>query len=447
MEEYIKLLLEQIRCKKAHPYIKEEIQGHIEEQIAENIRFGMSKEEAEKAAVEDMGSPVEVGISLDRIHKPQIAWGMIILMAVISIAGIILQIVIETQTGVHEINSMNYAIDVIKGFIIMLIVYRMDYSVIARYSKIIAVFLFGMCVFSFFNGVEINGAICYVKLGSIEISLFSIMMLYVPVYGAVIYKYYGLGYKGFFKSLLWLIFPVVMAYRLTNISLAFILLLSMSVVLTTAISLGWFCIAKRKTILGLWGSIWGLPLLFLGIVWKANMLASYQIQRIQVFFSGSDGLNYINNIYSILRWNLQNSQFLGSNGKDLKYMFEIGDSYLLSHVLSVYGQVAAIMISGVLIFLILQIFLLSFQQKNQVGMCMGCGCGMVLLLNIILNIGINVGWIPLSRSFLPFFSSGENNIIACYVLVGIILSIHRYKNIYPTQISTKLKTVKLRIQL
>ena len=120
----------------------------------------------------------------------------------------------------------------------------MDYSVIARYSKIIAIFLFGMCVFSFFNGVEINGTICYVKLGSIEISLFSIMMLYVPVYGAVIYKYYGLGYKGFFKSLLWLIFPVVMAYRLTNISLAFILLLSMSVVLTTAISLGWFCIAK-----------------------------------------------------------------------------------------------------------------------------------------------------------------------------------------------------------
>ena len=149
MEEYIKLLLEQIRCKKAHPYIKEEIEGHIEEQIAENIRFGMSKEEAEKAAVEDMGSPVEVGISLDRIHKPQIAWGLILLMAVISIAGIILQIVIETQTGVHEINSMNYAINVIKGFIIMLIVYRMDYSVIARYSKIIAIFLFGMCVFFF----------------------------------------------------------------------------------------------------------------------------------------------------------------------------------------------------------------------------------------------------------------------------------------------------------
>ena len=447
MEEYIRLLLEQIRCKKVHPYIKEEIKGHMEEQIAENIRFGMSKEEAEKAAVEDMGSPVEVGISLDRIHKPQIAWQIIILMAVISIAGILLQIVIETQTGIHEIDSMNYAVKVIQGFVIMLIVYRIDYSMIARYSKIIAFFLLGMCVVSFFCGGEINGAICYVKFGSIEISLFSIMMLYVPVYGAVIYKYYGLGYKGFLKSILWLMFPVFLAYRLTNVSLAFTLLLSMAMVLTVAIGLGWFRVGKRKTILGLWGSILGLPFLFLGIAWKANMLASYQIQRIQTFFSGSDELNYINNIYSILRSNMQNSQFIGSNGRDLKYMFEVGDSYLFSYVLSVYGQGAAIMIMGILIFLILQIFSLSFQQKNQVGMCMGCGCGMVLFLNMILNIGINVGWIPLSRSFLPFFSSGDNNIIVCYILVGIILGIYRYKNIYPAKINTKLKTVKFRIQL
>ena len=52
MEEYMKLLLEQIRCKKVHPYIKAEIQGHIEEQMEDDMRLGMSKEEAEKQAME-----------------------------------------------------------------------------------------------------------------------------------------------------------------------------------------------------------------------------------------------------------------------------------------------------------------------------------------------------------------------------------------------------------
>lgn len=33
MDEYLKILLEQIRCKKARPYIRQELQNHMEDQI------------------------------------------------------------------------------------------------------------------------------------------------------------------------------------------------------------------------------------------------------------------------------------------------------------------------------------------------------------------------------------------------------------------------------
>ena len=62
MEKYLEKLLLQIRCKKARPYIAEEIKGHIESQIEDNIADGMSYEEAEKNAVADMGDPIAVGI-------------------------------------------------------------------------------------------------------------------------------------------------------------------------------------------------------------------------------------------------------------------------------------------------------------------------------------------------------------------------------------------------
>lgn len=55
MEEYLKTLLEQIRCKKAHASIYHEIRGHIEEQVADNIAEDMSKDDALKAALNDMG--------------------------------------------------------------------------------------------------------------------------------------------------------------------------------------------------------------------------------------------------------------------------------------------------------------------------------------------------------------------------------------------------------
>ena len=53
MEEYLKTLLEQIRCKKAHASIYHEIRGHIEEQVADNIAEDMSKDDALKAALNE----------------------------------------------------------------------------------------------------------------------------------------------------------------------------------------------------------------------------------------------------------------------------------------------------------------------------------------------------------------------------------------------------------
>ena len=69
MDEYLKTLLEQIRCKKARPYVKQEFQDHIEDQIEANMQAGMDREQAEREAVRDMGDPVETGISLDRDRK------------------------------------------------------------------------------------------------------------------------------------------------------------------------------------------------------------------------------------------------------------------------------------------------------------------------------------------------------------------------------------------
>ena len=51
MDEYLKTLLEQIRCKKARPYVKKEFQDHIEDQIGANMQAGMDREQAEREAV------------------------------------------------------------------------------------------------------------------------------------------------------------------------------------------------------------------------------------------------------------------------------------------------------------------------------------------------------------------------------------------------------------
>ena len=90
-EEYLQILSEHIRCKKARDAVKEEVCCHLKDQEEAFKEEGMEKEAAEEAAVKEMGDPVEAGALLDRIHRPRMAWGMISLIVLLSIVGCLIQ--------------------------------------------------------------------------------------------------------------------------------------------------------------------------------------------------------------------------------------------------------------------------------------------------------------------------------------------------------------------
>ena len=89
MDEFITILLEQIRCKRARDGIAKEIMDHIEDAAQALERQGMTHEKALAAAVEGMGDPVEIGVELDRIHRPRMDWRTFILIAALSLGGLL----------------------------------------------------------------------------------------------------------------------------------------------------------------------------------------------------------------------------------------------------------------------------------------------------------------------------------------------------------------------
>ena len=88
MEKYLTTVTDQLRCKEVRPYVEKELRDHIEDQIEYNVSKGMKQDDAEKAAVKDMGDPVETGELLDKIHRTKMAWEVIVLTAIITIAAI-----------------------------------------------------------------------------------------------------------------------------------------------------------------------------------------------------------------------------------------------------------------------------------------------------------------------------------------------------------------------
>ena len=452
METYLEKLLSQIRCKKARPYIAEEIRDHIESQIADNLSEGMTSEEAEKNAVTDMGDPVEVGISLDRIHKPKIAWKLLVIVGILSLLGILIQQSILRQPGFQELETWRQEVYryttegfvscIVIGFLLMCVIYFLDYTLIAKYSRFIGgvILILGGLRLAGFGGLDVNGIRNWIGFGWFRISVTSLMMFYVPIYGAILYKYRDGGVFALCKATLWLILPVFITSRLPSLGVAVIMMVSMLIELTAAIWKGWFQLPVKKTIIGVWLFFTAAPALLLTVKYAFHMLVSYQEARIRSFFTASGDANYMT---SMLHKFNQNILLWGNSGKDvIGGLPEFNQDYIFSYILNSYGLLAGIFVAALLAALVVFMFGTSVRQKNELGTVMGFGCGMIILLNISLNLAGIFGLVPLTTTFLPFLSVGRNNILLCYALVGIILSIYRYKDVYPK----KLKASQVSLQ-
>lgn len=413
MEEYLNNLLDQIRCKKAHAAIREELESHISDQIEDNMKAGMTREEAEKAAVCDMGDPVTTGISLDQIHRPKMARQMIVLMAVIMFAGVLIHWMMGAPVACMQ---------TISGFCLMFFICHLDYTRIAAIAKVIAAGIILVGIYALFFGVRFGGNILVASLLWLRISMFSFLMLYVPVYGAILYSYYGEGYKGLVKAALWAVPPLFIALMMPSLTLFLILSVCMISLLVLAVVKKWFQVKQKRVVIG--AAI--LVLAITGILQIAN--APYQMDRIRNFLAGDVESNYVT---KVLKNCFTGSILIGKGVEELKTTLpDYNNNFILAYLTGTYGYIACIAVCAVLVLLIVAIFSIVFRQKNQLGMMMGFGSGMILFTNIAINLLENFGILPTSQTFLPFFSKGGSCMYVCYILMGVILSVYRYKDVY-----------------
>lgn len=434
LEEYISVVTEQIRCKKAREMVGEELKGHILDQAEAFEAEGMFEDEALEKAVREMGDPVETGVSLDRVHRPQMSWSVLVLIAVISLMGIAVHAVLmrcnEQVPSIEYGAYFRYYITyTIYGFALMLLVYRLDYSILSGHASLAAAGFLAFVLIGSRYGVTINGATWWISVGPLYISLRMLMLLYVPLYGGLLYHYRGEGYKALGKMFLWSVVPIWVALRLPSLNVAAVLACSFLLLFSIAAWKDWYQINKIRDLAILWGGMLALPVL----IWKvfaAKGFAGYQVERVQAFLSGNPEYNFYGTMVNKF---LGSSRLLGGSWENIMELVEqlpeYHTDYILVSLIAVYGILAGILAVVLILFLIMKIFRISLRQKNQLGMIIGCGCGIVFLLQVILCVAVNLNLCPPTSATFPFFSYGGSGMMVFYILLGLVLSVYRHKNI------------------
>ena len=405
MEEYLRLVEEQIRFKKAIPYIRQELKAHIEDQMQDNIRHGMDKEKALEEAVKEMGDPVETGVSLDHVHRPKVAWDLVLIILVISIMGIFLQ-----SSGI-------YTVSVLAGLALMTVLYRLDYTFIIRHAGSIAIILTGLAVF--------------LRIGHFYNSTVSaLMLIYVPVYAAIVYQYRNSGSAGLIKAVAWTVAPLIIIAKTNCYDTVFVYCTSTLVVLITGIRNRWFKIQEKK-------AISGVSLAYAVELLVSEAYISYTAsfgKGIYIFYTDPD--NYMNHISTGLKTLMKSCKLIGKSDSRLTEMTtNLKYEYMLAYINSNYGLIVGALICVLLLVFAAGVFYAALNQKNQAAKAMGYSMGTILLMNMIINILMNFGLISVCSAPLTFFSAGTSYILMYYTMLGVVLSIYRYKNIYPIHLS------------
>ena len=164
------------------------------------------------------------------------------------------------------------------------------------------------------------------------------------------------------------------------------------------------------------------------------VLKEYQRQRLLVFLHPEHDPQGAG-------WSLRQSKIaIGSgqlSGKGLFHGTQTQLGFVPEHqtdfIFTVVGEELGFL--GATLLLALYAALLGFSMlavtaaRDRYGLFIAVGIVAMLLFQVLINIGMTVGIMPITGIPLPFISYGGSSLITCFMAVGVLLNIHlqRYK--------------------
>lgn len=437
IKQYCKIVCEQIRWKKAHNIISEEIENHLCDQRDAYISQGEDEKSATQKAILQMGDAVSIGMELDKTHKPKPQWTMITLTAMLMLIGMLSN---------YFIASFEYSFDrfslapYIIALTVFLICYLLDFSILGKYAKYCYFIILVVSVTGLLFGSPINGRIWF-STGRLSVNLAYLSLIFPLAYSLLIYalrhKEYkgimlcGMGYIPF--AIILLLVPSFTGFALFTISALVIICMS--------IVKGWFGIDKKHGLL-----LVLIPALIAVIATVIYIIQNpYFLNRLSTAVNPYSDRNGSGYIHCLVRDLLVNSKFAGKGivpaqfGSNVPIIPALDTDYILTALTHNFGWVAFIGISVVIIaFSIFGLYYVT-KQKSVLGTIVSLSIMLTFVLQAIIYIINNLGYGILSALSLPLVSYGKVALIINSALIGFMLSVFRTGDILKDSIKSPIK--------
>jgi len=282
-----------------------------------------------------------------------------------------------------------------------------------------------------FIGDQTNGARRWIKLGIIsyqpsELAKLSVLLVLARYIGSQTIELYFL--RRFFLLLFLLVVPLLLILKQPDLGSALLLIpVSFILMYVGGIRVRWL------TWVGL------MALASTPLIW--HFLKDYQRERLAVFIDPQDdplgaGYNIIQSVIAIGSGGISGKGYMQGTQTQLSFIPEHHTDFIFSVVGEEWGFVGCVFVLGFYYFMIQRIFEISKKARDREGALLALGIAGMFTVQIIINVGMTVGLLPVTGLTLPFISYGGSSLMFSYAAIGILLNIS-YANRRPVLITGK----------
>jgi len=195
----------------------------------------------------------------------------------------------------------------------------------------------------------------------------------------------------------------------------------------------WAGVSLRKLVAitggGLAGAIGGLALHMKG--WVRLPLQEYQVRRISAFINPDAdplgaGYHIIQSIIAVGsgRW-WGTGLFRGTQGQ-LQFLPARHTDFIFTVIAEETGLAGATAVLALYCFLLYRIVMIAASAPDAYSRIVAGGLGTMFLVQMVVNVGMAMGVMPVTGLPLPFLSYGGSSLLSSCFAIGVILGIRRH---------------------
>lgn len=343
--------------------------------------------------------------------------------------------ILLAATGIAAIYSLTYYNDQIRlyydqmvffaiSFIVMIFFTFFDYRHFKGLSWLLYFIGLGLLILVFFVGKSSFGATRWIDLGIYDLQPSEIFKLFIII---ILARYLSdkvskMSFKEIIIAILIGFLPgLLILYQPDLGSFSVIIAITGGMILFTKLS-------KKQLFLIALAIIIATP-----IAW--SNLKDYQKERLITFINPSS--DQFGSGYNVL----QSTITVGSGGllgkglghgpqSQLNFLPVAHTDFIFAGLAEAAGFVGSVFVILLFIILLYRIINVAYISKDNFGMFFALGIGIMIIFQVFVNIGMNIGIMPITGIPLPFVSYGGSSMLLNMIAIGILQSIYlRHKKI------------------